>query len=142
MIHTSRRKILALFTAAPAALPVALKEAAEKAGIGSITAMSPLPDAGTLRHSSPYYDWDQQIKWIKNRLLDSNSAQSRFNRSQRAEERAHCLNPNLAALRSVSPAVAYRIEYDRQIKVMEENDRLTTNFELVEAMRQKAMGNT
>ena len=137
MIHTSRRKILALFAAAPAALPVAVKEAAEKAGIGSAATMAPVVDHGM---ALPGPSWDGQIKWIKDRLLNLGSQQNAYNRHCRAEEQAHRLNPNLASLRSISPAVAYRIEYERQIKKLEERDHKETSFQLVEAMRQKAMG--
>lgn len=139
MIHASRRKILSLFAAAPAALPVAVKEAAERAGIGSAASMAPLADGGM---QLPPPAWDAHIARLKDSLLNVTNGQRTHDRKCRALEQAHRLNPNLASLRSVSPAVAYRIEYERQVKLLEERDRLETNFQLVEALRQKALGNT
>lgn len=140
MIHASRRKILALFSAAPAALPVAIKEAAEKAGIGSITAHQPAADFGVEAIPGPYVNHDGHIKWLRDRLSRLGSDQHAFDRQRRAEEQAYRLNPNLAALRSVSPAVAYRIEVDRQMKILMERDRIKTNLDIAEALRQKALG--
>ena len=139
MTHASRRKILSLFVSAPAALPVAVREAAEKAGIGSAATMAPVADIG---QTPVGHVWDGHIKLLKDRLLSLSREQYAYNRHCRAQEQAYRLNPNLASLRSVSPAVAFRIEYERQIKILEERDRLETNFQLAEALRQKAMGNT
>lgn len=140
MIHASRRKILALFTAAPAALPVAIKEAAEKAGIASITDLPPAADYGFAETAGPSMDWDAHIKWLKDRFTRVSSDHQRFDRLRRAEEQAHRLNPNLASLRSVSPAAAYSIEVERQMKLLEERDRIKTNLEIADALRRKAMG--
>lgn len=140
MIHASRRKILSLFAAAPASLPVAVKEIAEKAGIASIAARPPATDFGVEAIPGPYGNHDAHIKWLRDRLSRLGSDQHTFDRQRRAEEQAYRLNPNLAALRSVSPAVAYRIEVDRQMKILMERDRIKTNFDIVEALRQKASG--
>ena len=147
MIHASRRKILSLFAAAPAALPVAVKEIAAKAGIGSVTDLAPVHAASAM---APDYavgagpdgmGWDGNIRWLKHRLSAVNTEHQRYHRRRRAEELAHRLNPNLASLRSVSPAAAYRIEVERRMKDLEEDDRKSANLELLEALRQKAMGN-
>lgn len=143
MIHASRRKILSLFTAAPVALPVAIKEAAERAGIGSAAALAPVPSEQPMVSDytvAPERDWSGQIRWLKHRLGVVDTEHQRYHRRRRAEQDAHRLNPNLASLRSVSPAVAYRIEVDRRLRRLEEEDRQTATLELAEAMRQKAMG--
>lgn len=148
MIHASRRKILSLFAAAPAALPVAIKEIAEKAGIGSAASMAPVSAHGAIVAdyavgAGPAGEgWDGNIRWLKHRLSVVDTEHQRYHRRRRAEELAHRLNPNLASLRSVSPAVAYRIEVERRVKAMKEEDRQSANLELFEALRQKALGNT
>lgn len=143
MIHASRRKILSLFAAAPAALPVAIKEIAEKAGIGSAAALAPGPSEQPMVSdytAFPDSNWDGQLRWLKHRIGTIDTEHQRHHRRRRAEQEAYRLNPNLASLRSVSPAVAYRIEVERRIKVLENEDRKSANLELAEALRQKAMG--
>jgi hypothetical protein len=138
MIHASRRKILALFTAAPAALPVAIKEAAERAGISSIAA-APANEFADFAHApTPHGAVTQQhLQWLRDRLTQTQGPNARFEREQRARNLAYRLSPNLAALRSVSPAVAYGIEYERQYKRLTHSDKRCLELELAECLTRK-----
>lgn len=113
--HATRRRFLNLLGAAPVALPVAAKEAAAKMGLESVTAASQ-PLMSSLPGESTASDLDWQEKYFKSELRELFSSENVRQRKRMARAHSHVLDADLAALRSMSPAVAYIKQQERNIE--------------------------
>lgn len=95
--------------AAPAALPVIAKEAAGKIGLqgvlgGASSFLPPMSGGGDI---SAGESWPQMM--LRRFWRPSQQRERRTH----AREHARRLDPDLAAMRSISPAAAYRIQVGR-----------------------------
>lgn len=115
-----RRKFLSLLAVAPAAGPVAAKEAAQKMGLSAVTmaqggAVDGVPVGG-------YGDSSAQSEsdWVRDEMKEFWSDDARRQRWQSAKWAAKALDPDLAALRSVSPAWAYNMQRTRVLAAVED----------------------
>lgn len=105
---SNRRGFLKLLGMAPVAAPVAAKEAAVSMGLegalgGSVAAAIPM--------GSPIADGSKD--WLKERISEHLSGESDAEYKANARHDARRLDPDLAALRSVSPAWAYQKQVER-----------------------------
>lgn len=124
---------MAFLPAALAAAPVAAKEAARKMGLeGAIGSMgigggglapsgcSPIPDGGS---------------WVKRMIARFYSPQAKRERFYQAEWDARRLDSDLASMRSISPAVAYRIQLARSEKRIEGRNYVSLQEQLQEEVK-------
>lgn len=105
----NRRGFLKLLGAAPIAAPVVAKDAAQKIGL----------EGALGGNIGPHFDGPMGVpdgdhrSWIKKALSRFWSPAQKRQRAESAEWMARRLDPDLASMRSLSPAAAYRIQYER-----------------------------
>lgn len=108
---STRRKFLALVGAAPAVAKEAASAAMGLSGpIGQISAMV---GANAATPSGYPISTNDSGSWIQKALDRLNSDKGRAEIARDAKGMARILDPDLAALRSMSPSVAYRIQRSR-----------------------------
>mgnify|MGYP001096809871 CR=1 FL=1 len=116
MTSMARRAFLRFAAAAPVALPVAAKEAAAGMGLqgalgGAMLGKMPVPD-GMPCSPAPGDVYDHAT-WLRQQIAELLSDEGLKSARINAREEARRLDPDLAALRSVSPAFAYQAQVDR-----------------------------
>lgn len=113
-MNANRRSFLRLMGAAPVGVPVAMKEAATKMGMGGLTQFAPtapsLYGGECTIPGPPPQDHGQRLKDAlafigSDDWLDRERRQARFT--------ARALDPDLAAMRSLSPSAAYQLQIER-----------------------------
>ena len=103
-----------------ASLPVVLKDASTKMGLEGVIAGS-TRSFGASRLPTPPAD---DGSWIRRTLSRFWSASAVRERRQQAEWEARHLDSDLASMRSLSPAAAYRLQCDRQFRRIEVRSRM------------------
>lgn len=123
MSGVARRKFLSLLAMAPVAAPVVAKEAATRMGLSSMAAAAFTGDqfypggVGSAM-TQPTSNGD----WIKQQIDQFVSPEARSGRLMQARQMAGRLDPDLAAMKSVSPSWAYAAQCDRAIARIEQNE--------------------
>ena len=117
-MNTSRRRFFGVLAAAPAAVPVVLKEAASKLGLEGALGGSIAGGAS----GTPAMPQPAGGNWVKKAIKNFWSKSSKRERAQTVEWQSRRLDPDLASLRSISPAAAYQIQRGRyQVRVEEQS---------------------
>jgi len=120
----NRRNILRLLTAAPVAGPSVAKEAARRMGLYTAAFFAGVPQQA--EQTAVAHDLGGSVvpmereggaylKYLQRELTDFYSEEAQLQRTYEAKYRARGLDPDLAALRSVSPAWAYQTQYARMV---------------------------
>jgi hypothetical protein len=122
MSSMARRGFLRFMAAAPVALPVAAKEAAAGMGLqgllGGASFGTNMPEAGGCNPIGYPQDACAPVNaadWLKQRLTELMSDESMERMRHDAKHAARYLDPDLAAMRSVSPSFAYGRQIDRHV---------------------------
>lgn len=113
-MNANRRGFLRLIAAAPVAAPVVAREAAQKAGVGSIGAVMdayPTGSSGNQASSGGEREW--LASWCKSVFSAEWEAEKRREGKNWQPSR---LDPDLASSRSLSLSAAMRIQQDRDIE--------------------------
>jgi hypothetical protein len=108
---SNRRGFLKLLGMAPVAGPVAAKEAAASMGLEGVIAGASMV-GGAIPSGSPISTGDN-LDWLKDRIREHVSGEIDADYKANARHDARRLDPDLAALRSVSPAWAYTQQVER-----------------------------
>ena len=113
-----RRGFLKFLSVSPVAAPVAAKEAAYAMGLnGSIGGLG---EHGMAPVGGQIYDGPVSSKsWIIDQVKSLFSEEERENRRLAALDYGRRLDPDLASMRSVSPAFAYRAQVARSERRIE-----------------------
>lgn len=123
-IDKGRRGFLALLPAAPFGAAAAAKEAAASMGlvgpIGASSSMAGLVGGGALQSCIPSASNEH---WIVEALRSFNSPERIKNDMEFAKSAARVLDPDIAALRSVSPSQAYQMQVQRVFKARREHEK-------------------
>lgn len=109
----ARRRFLSFLVAAPAAVPVIAKEAAAKLGLegalGGMIGPHTLPGYGVPASLST----GASEHWAKRALREFWSPAKQRERAETIDGAARRLDPDLASMRSLSPAAAYQLQRTR-----------------------------
>lgn len=116
-----RRNFLRILATAPVAAPVAVKEAAAKMGLSSVTAAFASGGNVGLQTGVPMGDREYtQQRWEY--FLSSGG---RRDRVRQAQFLARTLDSDIAAMRSISPAGAYALQVERALARIESEERVS-----------------
>lgn len=110
----ARRRFLSLLGAAPAAIPVIAKEAAAKLGLEG--ALGGMLGPHTLPPCLPSVDScgiGTSEHWAKQAMRKFWSPTKKRERAETIDGSARRLDPDLASMRSISPAAAYQLQRAR-----------------------------
>lgn len=118
-MKVARRGFLSLLAAAPMAVPVAVKDAAAKMGLSAVT--GPGEMMGSIGGNSPVGNGYDEAGYITQSIKEFWSPQVAADRAEQARSRASRLDPDLAAMRSVSPAWAHRVQTARCLREIEQH---------------------
>jgi len=117
---STRRRFLTLIGAAPVAVPVAAKEAAVAMGLSGPVGPASIIEGSMLKNAPMAGGIAADMSWTTRALERLMSEDGRREVSNDAKAYARTLDPDLAALRSVSPSFAFRRQRDRnEIHIME-----------------------
>ena len=125
MIQEGRRKFLRFLGASAVAAPVAAKEAAIAMGLtngvgGSmigapIGSLAPMSGAGAMRNGfDPFYA-ASEVARLKKQIDGLLTDDARDKARREARGSSLVLDPDIAAMRSLSPAAARRLQVERNI---------------------------
>ena len=121
---STRRGFLRLIGVSPVALPVAAKQAAVAMGLGG-----PVGSAVGILGGQLGYENAQQCNkpypdggWIRQKIQALHSPQKLAEFREQARHVAR-LDPDIAALRSISPATAYQMQVEREVQRMIRNEK-------------------
>lgn len=131
---SNRRGFLKLLGMAPVAGPVAAKEAAVSMGLEGVIAGASMV-GGAMPSGSPIASGE--VDWLRERIRDHVSGESDAEYKANARHDARRLDPDLAALRSVSPAWAYT----RQVERAYQRNRQSQETWLSKAARKSGLFN-
>jgi hypothetical protein len=111
-IMSTRRSVLRLIGLAPIAGPVAAKEAAASMGLSALTSVGSGLSAGmaSVNYGSPV---GGENSWVNRAIATFNSPAKQRELDARAKDYARILDPDIAAMRSLSPAAAYHLQRAR-----------------------------
>jgi hypothetical protein len=130
-----RRGFLAAIGFAPIAAPVMAKEAAAKMGMGIRLNDGPI---GIPTISGGSFDQDQ-TSWLKKHLMRFDTEAGRRELDEQVRYVARTLDPDLASMRSVSPAFAYAQQRHRCMKRLDAERRWNVTNQIAEAA-QRSIG--
>lgn len=134
---STRRNFLALVGMAPIAAPVAAKEAAAAMGLaGPLGGMA--ANIGTMCAPSPGLADDGS--WARRALARMLSEEGKREIINDAKAYARNLDADLAAMRSVSPAFAYRLQCDRNEAQITRHRRESLLRDIAEASKRNLLG--
>lgn len=111
-MSVARRKFLSLLAIAPAAVPVAAKEAASRMGLSAVTTMTATAaNVGSSGYPSPI----GEKEYLSDRISQFWTDEMREQRIENARHQARLLDADLASMRSMSPSAAYAIQRGRSV---------------------------
>lgn len=124
----ARRSFLTLLAAAPVAMPVVAREAAQKAGVTALGYGMPMPPVGGAQSVGNGNDWIRD--WAK----DVFSAGWKDSRWQEIKSNpVGALDPDLASSKSLSLSTAVRLQRERNFARMIESERNSASRRFKEA---------
>ncbi len=115
-----RRSFLQALLVAPAAVPVAAKQAAAKMGLVAVTDVAASQFIGGDSVCGPDRGNDDWAKRALKELMSKDKTQERWDQTI---HQARVLDADLASLKSMSPSVAYGIQRERTYHRLTDNER-------------------